>query len=299
MVQFLHVREERGAGISGSWSSCHAGISCCGLGDADAASGGEDHKPRADTASTAVVSSSAGHTSTSLEGVEGVAWETVAFRQDLWPLRSYAHHPEDIPLISKFLELTPLTSIVPAAGKLLLRVLRFLHMCDYRLEDICAILAHASAYFMDVYSQCAGMQATEVGHILATLIFIAHCYVQDETCPLNIWQKHLFKKYCSLKTLNSAVIRLLEIRRYRLRLPQDDLWKRLEALASSIAMCTSIDTSFGRQPPPSSGSRSTTSYGMTMLRSVGIALMPRQVPQLLKHRSPKVANPCIRNQDVP
>ena len=52
---------------------------------------------------------------------------------------------------------------------------RFLHMCDYRLEDpllpgdrklsvqcrqdICAILAHASAYFMDVYSQCAGMQA--------------------------------------------------------------------------------------------------------------------------------------------
>ena len=71
-----------------------------------------------------------------------------------------------------------------------------------RRQDICAILAHASAYFMDVYSQCAGMQAghhvlnidfrndlssfqklaqaTEVGHILATLIFIAHCYVQDE-----------------------------------------------------------------------------------------------------------------------
>ncbi|CAE7564229.1 unnamed protein product, partial [Symbiodinium necroappetens] len=222
--------------------------------EASAASGGEDHKPRADTASTAVVSSSAGHTSTSLEGVESVAWESLAFRQDLWPLRSYAHHPEDIPLISKFLELTPLTSIVPAAGKLLLRVLRFLHMCDYRLEDICAILAHASAYFMDVYSQCAGMQATEVGHILATLIFIAHCYVQDETCPLNIWQKHLFKKYCSLKVLNMAVIRLLEIRRYRLRLPQDDLWKRLEALASSIATCTSIDTSFGRPPPLSSGS---------------------------------------------
>ena len=44
MVQFLHVRKEQGAGISGSWSSCHAEISCCASGEAGAASGGEDHK---------------------------------------------------------------------------------------------------------------------------------------------------------------------------------------------------------------------------------------------------------------
>lgn len=239
-------------------------------------------RPRADTASTAVVSSSAGHTSTSLEGVESVAWESLAFRQDLWPLRSYAHHPEDIPLISKFLELTPLTSIVPAAGKLLLRVLRFLHMCDYRLEDICAILAHASAYFMDVYSQCAGMQATEVGHILATLIFIAHCYVQDETCPLNIWQKHLFKKYCSLKVLNMAVIRLLEIRSW-LNARRQLLMHLCSVKADIGCDCPRMICGSDWRPWQARLRRARRST----LASAGRRHSPRAVQQLLKHRSPE------------
>ena len=35
----------------------------------------------------------------------------------------------------------------------------------------------------DVACASVAEKATEVGHILATLIFIAHCFVQDEPCP--------------------------------------------------------------------------------------------------------------------
>eukprot|EP00441_Pelagodinium_beii_P024060 CAMPEP_0197676708 /NCGR_PEP_ID=MMETSP1338-20131121/87247_1 /TAXON_ID=43686 ORGANISM="Pelagodinium beii, Strain RCC1491" /NCGR_SAMPLE_ID=MMETSP1338 /ASSEMBLY_ACC=CAM_ASM_000754 /LENGTH=90 /DNA_ID=CAMNT_0043257427 /DNA_START=505 /DNA_END=773 /DNA_ORIENTATION=+ len=85
------------------------------------------------------------------------------------------------------------------------------------------------------------MEAGEVGNVLATLLFIAHCFVQDETCPLNVWHKHLFKKYCSLKVLNAAVMRLLELCRYKLRITDADLAKRLSHLHASIDRFGSID----------------------------------------------------------
>merc|ERR1719291_905124 len=69
-----------------------------------------------------------------------------------------------------------------------------------------------------------------VGNVLTTLMFIAHCYVQDETCPLHVWHQHLFKSYCPLRTLNVAIVRPMEIRRYVLRLEQDDFDRRYFSL---------------------------------------------------------------------
>jgi len=74
------------------------------------------------------------------------------------------------------------------------------------------------------------MDTCEVGNVLTTLIFIAHCYVQDETCPLQVWHQHLFKSYCTLRTLNVAIFRLMEIRRYILRLGQEDFDRRYFSL---------------------------------------------------------------------
>lgn len=117
------------------------------------------------------------------------------------------------------------------AVKLLLRVLKFLRMCDYSLEDLCSILVHASAYFIDAWELCGShMDRNEVGNVLATLIFVAHCYVQDETCPLHVWHHYLFRKYCPLRTLNAAIIRLLEIRGYVLRLDVDYFDERYQYL---------------------------------------------------------------------
>eukprot|EP00931_Biecheleriopsis_adriatica_P012053 TRINITY_DN113155_c0_g1_i1.p1 TRINITY_DN113155_c0_g1~~TRINITY_DN113155_c0_g1_i1.p1 ORF type:complete len:291 (+),score=38.97 TRINITY_DN113155_c0_g1_i1:95-967(+) len=212
-------------------------------------------KLRSDASSSSVVMSSAGPASSvALLGIEAVSWDQVAFSREFWPLRSHAYCAEDLHLASAFLELTPLTSIVATAGTLLLRVLRFLRLCDYALEDICTILAHASAYFFDVYRQCGNqMEPGEVGNVLASLIFVAHCYVQDETCPLHVWHKHLFRKYCPLKLLNAAVMRLMEIRSYRLRISDSDLKRRLSHLHGSIHRFGTLDPQvFGRFRPPTS-----------------------------------------------
>jgi hypothetical protein len=113
----------------------------------------------------------------------------------------------------------------------MLRALRFLHLCDYSADDICSILAHASSYFNDVYVLCGShMDRMEVGSIIVTEMFIAHAYVQDETCPLHVWHKHLFRKYCTLGKLSAAVLRLMEVRGYVLRLDSQELEHRFAQL---------------------------------------------------------------------
>merc|ERR1711920_708127 len=131
--------------------------------------------------------------------------------------------------------------------KLILRALKFLRLCDYSVEDICCILAHASAYFLDAYKLCGEhMDRSELGNVLATLMFVAHCYVQDETCPLHVWHQHLFHKYCPLKTLNAAIVRLLEIRHYVLRLESEDLHGRFTYLRSSLRWGPASGTDINR-----------------------------------------------------
>jgi hypothetical protein len=111
-----------------------------------------------------------------------------------------------------------------------------LRACDYSNEDICSVLAHASSYFVDTYEKCGeAMDLNEIGNVLALLTFLAHSYVLDETCRLKIWHKYLFTKYCSLGMLSSAVMRLMEIRNYRLRLDDEDLKQRYTALVRTSA----------------------------------------------------------------
>lgn len=155
----------------------------------------------------------------------------------MYPYRGSLYCLDDPYLLSSFLELIQIDSIDGGGIKLLLKVLRFLRLCDYSGDDIIAILAHASAYFKDAFAHCGShMEAGEVGNILATLIFIAHCYVQDETCPLHVWHQHLFKKYCTVKVLNSAVIRLMELRRYILRLDDAEMNQRMLHLHHSLRL---------------------------------------------------------------
>ncbi|CAK0892677.1 unnamed protein product [Prorocentrum cordatum] len=117
-------------------------------------------------------------------------------------------------------------------------MLRFLRSCHYSEDDICLIIAHASIYFPDTYAAAGHcMSLIEKGNVLATLVFLAHCWVQDETCPLQVWHEHLFKQYCSLETLNSAVLRLMELRGYILRVSSKEVEHRMQMLlaASEIA----------------------------------------------------------------
>jgi len=155
----------------------------------------------------------------------------------MYPVRKYAHCTDDVYLLGAFLELAGVKDIDSKSMALLLKMLRLLHQCSYSAVDICSTLAHASAYFIDVFTVCGGyMDAAEVGNVIATASFLAHCYTQDETCPLHIWHKHLFRGYCKLKKLSEAVVRIMAIRKYMLRLDEDDLDRRYQTLCGAIRM---------------------------------------------------------------
>lgn len=216
----------------------------------------EEQKSRAESSSTALVSSSTAASSSGLEIPKDPLWDQLAFGRYLRAYQAYAMTDEDVHLVSSFLELTPLTHLIPQVAKLLLRVMRFLRLCDYHVEDMCVILAHASAYFLDFYCKRGSqLEDDEIGNVLGSLIYIAHCYVQDETCPLSLWHQHLFRRYCDLKTLNAAVIQLMKLRHYQLRLSDEDLTTRMSKLEGSIRCFGNLEASFSRLNPAASRSR--------------------------------------------
>lgn len=190
-----------------------------------------DAKPLSDQASTI----SSERSKADLRSTDGILWGKMCFGHRMQPFCGYAHCVDHIFLLDCFLQLTQLTDVMGDSVKLLLRAIRLLHLCDYSVEDIASILAHASAYFLDAYAVCGRhMDASEVGNVLTLLMFIAHCYIQDETCPLHVWHRHLFRKYCPLKTLNAAVIRLLEIRHYTLGLDPQESSNRYTLLMRAV-----------------------------------------------------------------
>eukprot|EP00747_Dinoflagellata_sp_TGD_P169704 gnl/TRDRNA2_/TRDRNA2_199380_c0_seq1.p1 gnl/TRDRNA2_/TRDRNA2_199380_c0~~gnl/TRDRNA2_/TRDRNA2_199380_c0_seq1.p1 ORF type:complete len:250 (+),score=43.78 gnl/TRDRNA2_/TRDRNA2_199380_c0_seq1:76-750(+) len=124
---------------------------------------------------------------------------------------------------------------VQRAVKQMLKCLRLLHLCRYSNEEIEVVVAHASKYLRDVLwdMESSGAPTMDIGELAYTfclLIFIAHSHILDETCPLLVWHKHLFAKYCSMKVLNAAVIRLLERLSFVLRVEPQELKDKLQAL---------------------------------------------------------------------
>jgi hypothetical protein len=165
-----------------------------------------------------------------------VAWEELYLGHKIKPYFGHAHCADDARLISRLLEIVQAPSIGGTSVRMLLRSLKFLRLCDYSIEDICSTLAHASAYFAEAFpkDRIRNVDKNEVGHIFMTYMFIAHCYVQDETCPLHVWHENLFADYCNTKTLNAAVIKLMEMRGYVLRLDGADLHERFESLLTIV-----------------------------------------------------------------
>lgn len=95
----------------------------------------------------------------------------------------------------------------------ILLAVRLLHLCNYDYADVVLVLAYASVYFRNTFSTIGSeMSATESAHVVVLLIFLAHVFLLDETCPLRIWQKHIFRQYCTIKVLNAALFRVFQMR---------------------------------------------------------------------------------------
>jgi len=94
-----------------------------------------------------------------------------------------------------------------------LLAVRLLHLCNYDYADVVLVLAYASVYFRNTFNSIGSeMSPTESAHVVVLLIFLAHVFLLDETCPLRIWQKHIFRQYCTLKVLNAALFRVFQMR---------------------------------------------------------------------------------------
>lgn len=161
-------------------------------------------------------------------------------RAPLEEVRKYAFCASDVGVLARFLDLTmdgPLALEPPREMlRLVLRAMKMLHLCEYSHEDICCVLAHTSVYFRKTFALCGHqMDKQEVANATVAQMYIAHSYVQDETCPLRVWHSHLFHKYCDVRTLNTVVLRLLEIRGYRLKLDRKDLLKRYRYLVGTTS----------------------------------------------------------------
>lgn len=137
---------------------------------------------------------------------------------------------ENACLISCLLQLSNLNSVNGNTLELLLRTIKLLRACGYAVDDICLVLAHASAYFAERQEKTA--KANEAGYILVLMIYLGHSHVFDETCPMSVWHRTLFHNYCSLGILSKALMRLLATRDYRLRLSDEDLGCRFAQLLS-------------------------------------------------------------------
>jgi hypothetical protein len=137
----------------------------------------------------------------------------------------------DLQLLAGMLDLCLLGDVEGGVAQLLMRTLDMLRRCRYPLEDICTVVAHATFYFSEVQKQCGSVQdSKELGNVLVLTLFVAHSYALDEVCPLRTWHRYLFKDYCTVKSLNAAVVRLLQLFGYKLRVPDEELRRRCDLL---------------------------------------------------------------------
>eukprot|EP00927_Polykrikos_kofoidii_P047763 TRINITY_DN42043_c0_g1_i2.p1 TRINITY_DN42043_c0_g1~~TRINITY_DN42043_c0_g1_i2.p1 ORF type:complete len:248 (+),score=29.09 TRINITY_DN42043_c0_g1_i2:108-851(+) len=154
------------------------------------------------------------------------------------PSRLLPQRPADVSLAKCFFQLAQLEDHSSETFRLLLRTVMLLRSCRAPTEDICSVLAHASVYYVDNSRICGKMSSGEASNILILLIYVAHSYVLDVNCPLHIWHRYLFKQYCKLSTLDKAIIKLLELRNFGLRVDEADVQKRFQLLVHSVTSAT-------------------------------------------------------------
>eukprot|EP00927_Polykrikos_kofoidii_P034232 TRINITY_DN29069_c0_g1_i1.p1 TRINITY_DN29069_c0_g1~~TRINITY_DN29069_c0_g1_i1.p1 ORF type:complete len:317 (+),score=48.81 TRINITY_DN29069_c0_g1_i1:297-1247(+) len=153
-----------------------------------------------------------------------------------------AHFPDDLVLVSRFV--TMLGESTPSVRerlhqeeviKTILRGVRLMHLCDFSYSDVVMTLSYASVYFRVIFHEVKGnMGSVEAAHICVLSMYLAHCFILDENCPLCHWQKHIFRKYCTLKVLDSALFSLFHKQAFHLRIASEEERKAVSFLLAAI-----------------------------------------------------------------
>lgn len=225
-------------------------------------------------ASAQMATSSRAYSAVSDHSLEIPEWPQTASPTELAlaseELRKHCHNDFvdfDLRLAIRFLELVVAGANCPVAAKLLqhnnnpysadaveaqkamrpiLRSFRLLHLCGFHTESIEAIVAHAAVYLQECLEQlhvAEGHRMTlqELSFVTCLQLYLAHSWLEDIACSLKNWHKYVFAGYCSVKTLNAAVVRLMEIRSYKLRVDDAAIDARLSFLRDGAFLQLFLD----------------------------------------------------------
>jgi len=173
---------------------------------------------------------------------EGKIQDMVMFRPDM---ARFAKYPDDLVLVLRFMD--TLEGVATRAKgettcKTILQGVRLMHSCKYGYTDIVLTLAYTSIYFRETVDQInQNMCDYEAAHVCALLMFLAHSFILDETCPLKFWQQSIFKHYCNLKILDMALFRLFRLLNFQLRISKEDEQRALSILLRDEASEQDMD----------------------------------------------------------
>jgi hypothetical protein len=147
-------------------------------------------------------------------------------------MHRHAYSPSDVGLCECFADMLRLDSTV--TGRLMLvRMVRMLQLCDYTMEDVLTILSTAAVHLDKVFEACPAGDV-ERASITVLQCYNAHCYLQDEACPLKYWLKNIYgENYCSVRVLNAASMKLLKILKYKLCVSEVDRLEREKVLRAA------------------------------------------------------------------
>lgn len=103
------------------------------------------------------------------------------------------------------------------------QTIKLLQACHFCSHDIVLCFSYACSYAGRVFPLMAGVLGdAEAVHICILLVFLAHSFILDETCPMREWHKHIFQRYCSLKKMDTALFSVFSMLEFHLSIPAEE-----------------------------------------------------------------------------
>jgi len=120
----------------------------------------------------------------------------------------------------------------------LLTALRMLTACNYDMDDIEVVFAHAlSVARADVTSKLLARMGQQEKVLVSVLIlYSSHSLVLDEFVHFRVWHQWMLEPFCTLKTASNALHRVCIFRKWGFNVQDDDLKAVLDELGSRIVL---------------------------------------------------------------
>lgn len=137
-------------------------------------------------------------------------------------LNSIAYRRADVGIAKRYAEKIGLGIRSEECMRMLVRTLKMLHACDYENDDIVMTFACALTHVRQILPYVETAAPIELCSISILSVFIAHCVIIDEACPLIHWHKWIFKRITDMDALNKAIVKIMILHNHNLSVNPDE-----------------------------------------------------------------------------